>query len=227
MPCKTCRRDAEILEDTLRKEFERQLKKEEQDAEHERRLKDLEERIEAENQKVKDAQLAQQRAQVLRQKEADLKEAKDRTSSFWSFFSSSPTTPSSSTPANPSGNAPASTSPTPPANPPANPPVNPLNNATPAPPPPQRPQTPPGNPATMPQSRSSPEAEWQRQKDVEGASNAALDAVMDMIGLEDVKRQMLRLKDKIEVTQRQNSQISDERFNVVFLGNPGTGMSYL
>jgi hypothetical protein len=38
---------------------------------------------------------------------------------------------------------------------------------------------------------------------------------MDMIGLDDVKRQMLRIKDKIEVTQRQNTSIKDERFNCV------------
>ncbi|KZP30812.1 P-loop containing nucleoside triphosphate hydrolase protein [Athelia psychrophila] len=221
VPCKACQKEAEILENTLRREFELQQRKEEQDLEHERRLKDLEERIEAEHQKVKDAQLAHQRAEALRQKEADLKEAKERTSSFWSFIpsfpnsSNSPSTPSSSNaPTNTSGSAPTSA-----ASPQSgNPPPNPMQV-----PPPQRPHTPPGNPATVSSSPSSPETEWKRQKEVEGASSTALDAVMDMIGLEDVKRQMLRLKDKIEVTQRQNSKITDERFNVVFLGNPGTG----
>lgn len=57
---------------------------------------------------------------------------------------------------------------------------------------------------------------------MEGTSNAALDAVMDMIGLEDIKRQMLRLNDRIEANQRQSSQTT-ESFNIVFLGNPGTG----
>lgn len=87
---------------------------------------------------------------------------------------------------------------------------------------PPRSPTPPGNPATA--NVSSPEAEWQRQKDVEGASSAAIDTVMGMIGLEEVKRQMLRIKDKIEVTQRQGTSLNDERFNIVLLGNPGTGM---
>lgn len=210
------------MEKELRKEFERQQKKEEQDLEHERRLKDLEERIEAEAQKVKDAQLAHQRAEALRQKEADLKEAQERTSSFWSFMPSF--TSSSNSQSSPSPNvrlpnsatekSPASSTPTPSSNLPSN---------TSPPPLPQRPPTPPGNPATLPLPASSPEAEWKRQKEVEGATSTALDAIMDMIGLEEVKRQMLRLKDKIEVTQRQNSKITDERFNVVFLGNPGTG----
>lgn len=185
-------------------------------------MKDLQDRIDAEEEIVKDAQLAQQRSQVLRQKQEDLKEAQGRATSavaaasaFFSFIPSlsflgsqpSQTGPSSSNSAGPTSSAGQS----------ASKPVS----QQPQQPPPQRAQTPPGNPATS--NKSTPEAEWQRQKDVEGASSAAIDAVMDMIGLEDVKKQMLRIKDKIEVTQRQNTSLKDERFNVVLLGNPGTG----
>jgi hypothetical protein len=46
---------------------------------------------------------------------------------------------------------------------------------------------------------------------------------MGMVGLHEVKGQMLRMKDKIELAQRQKTSIKDERFNTVFLGNPGTG----
>ncbi|KAJ7857558.1 ATPases of the AAA+ class, partial [Mycena leptocephala] len=46
---------------------------------------------------------------------------------------------------------------------------------------------------------------------------------MEMTGLEEVKEQVLRIWDKIEVATRQGVDLSTERFNVVFLGNPGTG----
>ncbi|KAF8159714.1 P-loop containing nucleoside triphosphate hydrolase protein [Crassisporium funariophilum] len=66
-------------------------------------------------------------------------------------------------------------------------------------------------------------AEWERQKNVEGASNGTIDALMDMTGLEDVKKQVLEIKAKVDTSTRQNISLKDERFNVVLLGNPGTG----
>jgi hypothetical protein len=226
LPCRKCEREAAQAEEKRRKEFELQQKKESQLAEHERRLKDLQDKIDAEVQIVKDSQITQQRAQVLRQKQEDLKEAQNRAtsavaaaSSFFSFIPSLSFSVSQPSQAVPSSNGPASTPPAAGNSASSSAPV--AGSHQPPNPPLQRSQTPPGNPATA--KISSPEAEWQRQKDVEGASSAAIDAVMDMIGLEDVKRQMLRIKDKIEVTQRQNTSLKDERFNVVLLGNPGTG----
>jgi hypothetical protein len=213
LSCKNCEQEAKLAEEKRRRDFELQQKREEQKAAHELRLKDLEHKIAVEKQIVQDAHLAQQRSRELWQKEEDLKEArgvaasvKEAASAFFfsSLFSSltsqpqtTPSSGSSSTSANGAQSVPQHTSPS------------------------QRPRTPPGNPATV--KKSPPEAEWQRQKDIEGASSATIDAVMDMIGLEDVKRQMLRIKDKVEVTQRQNASIKDERFNIVLLGNPGTG----
>jgi hypothetical protein len=66
---------------------------------------------------------------------------------------------------------------------------------------------------------------WQRQKDLEGADNEAIDAIMEMIGLEEVKSQVLDIKAKIDTAVRQNASLKDERFNITFLGNPGTGIS--
>ncbi|EKM48078.1 uncharacterized protein PHACADRAFT_109430, partial [Phanerochaete carnosa HHB-10118-sp] len=70
---------------------------------------------------------------------------------------------------------------------------------------------------------SKAEREWQRQKNTEGAHNPAIDAIMEMTGLEEVKAQVLRIKAKIDTTQRQGASLKDERFNVVLRGNPGTG----
>jgi site-specific recombinase XerC len=71
--------------------------------------------------------------------------------------------------------------------------------------------------------KSLSQQDWQHMKDIEGASNDAIDAIMNMIGLEEVKAQVLRIKSKIDVTKRQNTSLKDERFNIVLLGNPGTG----
>jgi hypothetical protein len=73
--------------------------------------------------------------------------------------------------------------------------------------------------------KSESEIEWKRQKDVEGAQNDAIDAIMDMTGLESIKKQVLGIKAKIDTSARQGSSLNQESFNVVFLGNPGTGVS--
>ncbi|KAH0582673.1 hypothetical protein H2248_010593 [Termitomyces sp. 'cryptogamus'] len=67
------------------------------------------------------------------------------------------------------------------------------------------------------------ELEWQRQKDVEGASGPEIDSIMAMTGLERVKEQVLTIKAVIETRKRQGASFKRERFNSVLLGNPGTG----
>ncbi|EKM56223.1 uncharacterized protein PHACADRAFT_209697 [Phanerochaete carnosa HHB-10118-sp] len=91
---------------------------------------------------------------------------------------------------------------------------------------PVRSKTPPlstDNHTPPPLSPSEAEKEWQRQKDIEGANNSSIDAIMEMTGLEEVKAQVLRIKAKIDTTRRQGTSVKDERFNVVLQGNPGTG----
>ncbi|PWY93542.1 AAA family ATPase [Aspergillus sclerotioniger CBS 115572] len=84
------------------------------------------------------------------------------------------------------------------------------------------------------ESKARPEAialqsdakdEWERQKEAEGQSNDALDSLVSMIGLENVKNSFLSIKSKVEVIVRQGADLSDERFSAALLGNPGTGMS--
>ncbi|RXW14679.1 hypothetical protein EST38_g11172, partial [Candolleomyces aberdarensis] len=70
---------------------------------------------------------------------------------------------------------------------------------------------------------SPAESEWQRQKSLEGAFSPPIDEVMGMVGLESVKYQILAIKAKIDTCKRQNSSLAKERFNISFLGNPGTG----
>lgn len=70
---------------------------------------------------------------------------------------------------------------------------------------------------------SSANKEWKYQKEFEGARNDAIDTLMDMIGLEEVKEKFLSIKARVDTAVRQNIDLKGERFGAVLLGNPGTG----
>jgi hypothetical protein len=72
--------------------------------------------------------------------------------------------------------------------------------------------------------QSTSELEWERQKRMENASNTAIDSLMKLTGLEQVKRKILDMKAKIETIARQGLDMKKERLGMVMLGNPGTGM---
>ncbi|THU96868.1 P-loop containing nucleoside triphosphate hydrolase protein [Dendrothele bispora CBS 962.96] len=82
-----------------------------------------------------------------------------------------------------------------------------------------------GVPTSNPTTRdpSPTEQTWERKKSIEGATNNAIDAIMEMIGLENVKTKVMEIYDQIELSKLQNVSAKDQRFNVVLLGNPGTG----
>ena len=67
--------------------------------------------------------------------------------------------------------------------------------------------------------------DWEYQKKFENADSEHLDALMEMIGLESVKQQVITVKTKIDTCIRQGVKFEDERFGVALLGNPGTGMT--
>ena len=82
-------------------------------------------------------------------------------------------------------------------------------------------------PKLFPELAESPsKKEWSRQKNMEGESNPSIDAIMDMTGLEEVKKKVLNIKAKINVSTRQDASLKQERFNAVLLGNPGTGTCF-
>lgn len=64
---------------------------------------------------------------------------------------------------------------------------------------------------------------WENQKRVDGVQNDAIDKIMDMTGLEQVKEKILRIKGSLDTMHRQGVAINKERLNLVLLGNPGTG----
>ncbi|KAK0188464.1 P-loop containing nucleoside triphosphate hydrolase protein [Armillaria mellea] len=153
--CKKCERDAKAAEARRQKDFERQKKRDEEEAEHLRRIKEIEEQLAEQQQLLQDTRIKEARRNEIRQKMQDLQDAAELVRNFTSR-------PPSTTPSD---------------------------------------------------SAAGPSA----------PSNQAIDAIMEMVGLEAVKKQILRIKAKIDVSKRQNIDISKERFNIVLLGNPGTG----
>lgn len=69
------------------------------------------------------------------------------------------------------------------------------------------------------------EGEWSYLKEFDGASSKPMDALMSMIGLEEVKQKFLGIKYKVDTAVRQGISLSKERYSCSMLGNPGTGKS--
>lgn len=78
-------------------------------------------------------------------------------------------------------------------------------------------------PAQKPRAPSAAVQTWEHQKTTEGASNAAIESIMQMIGLDDVQQRFLNIKSNVETIVRQGTDLKAERFGAVLLGNPGTG----
>ncbi|KGO64122.1 ATPase, AAA-type, core [Penicillium italicum] len=70
---------------------------------------------------------------------------------------------------------------------------------------------------------SAAKDDWDHQKKFYNAQSQEIDKLIDMIGLESVKAKFLSIKAKVDVSIRQNTDLSSHRFGSVLLGNPGTG----
>lgn len=191
-PCSTCEREKRETEQREREEFD-----------HAVQMADLEQRIAKERQNIRQRHESDERAQALKQKEADLR-----------LVRSAATTLEARTPEfssrqvddqiNPSDLDVGSEVP------PIQPEVNSDEDTT-------------GAFTEFPRITSSALARWEQQKMMNNERNEALDEIMAMKGLEKVKDQILAIKDKKDIAVLQGSDLKKERFNVAMLGNPGTG----
>lgn len=214
--CTHCSREQKRAADAARRDAERQALEDAAQAAHDAAIDALDAELAAEARKQQARRLALERERALEQKRKDLEDARTRTTSRTAPAAPQPPTssPPVSSPVAPPADAsllsrvaslfsPLPTSAT---------------SAT---------STMPTSPATASPNVLTPpspaEAEWARQKRVEGASNEHIDGIMSMIGLEKVKQQVLDLKSELETTQRQGASMSKTNLNVALLGNPGTG----
>jgi hypothetical protein len=222
--CSRCEREAKLAKEKQKQEIEAQKRREIEEREHLTRLDAINARIAKELQAREEARLKQERSQAIKQKENDL-----------SALIASPTTPSVPPPPTPVEQAS---------------PLSALQQMLPSPSKifasmlsrstvgassdssssakakatSQMPSSSSAPPKPFPKLAESPsKKEWLRQKTNEGASNPSIDAIMDMTGLEEVKKKVLTIKVKVDLNIRQNASLKQERFNAVLLGNPGTG----
>ncbi|KAJ7773271.1 P-loop containing nucleoside triphosphate hydrolase protein [Mycena metata] len=205
--CGKCEYEARRAEEKRKKEFELQQKRDAAQLEYAQKLAAIDAEIAVRNQEAQDARIASERSHVIQQKERDLEEAKARLTRA-PVVGAPPVPPKSPRLSIPTAVAPSTSTA--------------AESAADHPSPTRR----PGGkaPSDVLKIPVSPSRDlWQRQKELEGAENEAIDEIMEMIGLEEVKSQVLDIKAKIDTAVRQNASLKDERFNITFLGNPGTG----
>jgi hypothetical protein len=219
-------------------ELKRQADREEEKLKHDLHMADVDAQLKVEVDAIAHAQLVQERANLLARRMKDVEAAKANaqkaTANARVHANAATSSASTSQPANPAPAAPnlqpntPSTSPNPRSNlPPKNPPAPPSTNLPNA-------QSPP-NPQT-PQQGGTPSAAWTKaaltspalqdwldQKQISGEKNDAIDSLMGLTGLEEVKEQVLSIKAHIDLMKRQGVPVNKERLNLVLLGNPGTG----
>lgn len=69
----------------------------------------------------------------------------------------------------------------------------------------------------------TPKSDWIFQKRAWDMSNTALDSLMEMIGLCEVKKKFVEINTFIATSGRQQVSQRKNKFGAVFIGNPGTG----
>ena len=235
--CPLCEKEKRRAERQQKEEGERKQKREQEKKDHELKMAEIEKKIREAREALHETQVMQEREQARRQKEEDLRNALDMAErarpmqgssvglglASGSFMSRlfSPFAP----PQSPIPNQPTQSPTSPSAAAPAVP--NSASSTTKSSTGTSVPQQSVNLSANLPDEwklkPSGSKAQWERQKEIEGTRNDAIDAIMKMTGLESVKEQLLRIKSKIDTAKRQGASLKGERFNIVFLGNPGTG----
>jgi len=203
LTCRLCERDAIRAGEKQQKDFELQKKRDAEQQAHDEKMAKIREKLDVQVQAQKDLQLAKQREAALKQQEQDVRDAEERTQQK-TGAGKSRKDEEANRPAE-QGAAPSSSTV----------PKSAITSEQPV-------------PHTNSRKKvSEAQSDWQRRKDIDGVDNPHIDAIMEMIGLEPVKQQVLKIMDKVDVTIRQGTSLAKERFNIVLLGNPGTGIIHL
>lgn len=208
--CPKCEHDKKEAAKRTQRALEEKLKRDEMIQKHLKEVAKVEEEIERINQGIKDARLDSEQKTILAQKQIDLAAAKERANGIQNLPQKEPTVISHDDHSNSRKLPVKNSSKTLPA----------TTTSTPG----EHLKLRECIKIAIEHKESPSKIEWQRQKDQENARNPAIDEIMRMIGLEDVKAQILRIKAKVETSIRQGTDVRKERLGLVLLGNPGTGI---
>ncbi|TAQ88242.1 hypothetical protein B7494_g3417 [Chlorociboria aeruginascens] len=204
LACLKCERERKDAEKKAKKALLDQQRREERDRRHLAEISKIQDQIDQITQSLKDIRLDSEQANILAQKRQDLEKLKE--------LANKPPSPQSH-PTTAGGIEPQEEI------------IKEHTNVS------QTPKHPPNRAQNLQKhlkiclshNVSPSKTEWQRQKDQENAHNPAIDKIMDMIGLDKVKSQVLNIKSKVDTSKRQRTDLRRERFGLVLLGNPGTG----
>lgn len=195
-PCRQCEFQRKAKEKRAQDDLDRQQKEERQREDHAAKMAKVDEEIRSAREKAMEERRSTEMSKALRQKEKDLENAKQLAAKARAAKASESTKQRAATGKKPEMEIDA---------------VQPATAC-------------PSDFINLFKTAPSPsEVEWGRQRRVDNASNDAIDSLMEMTGLEDVKAQFLRIKARIDLALRQNTDMKEERFGMVLLGNPGTG----
>ncbi|PQE16470.1 nfx1-type zinc finger-containing 1 protein [Rutstroemia sp. NJR-2017a BBW] len=209
-----CEKEKLDAEKQARKKFENQVKREMMIQEHQKNIDKIQSEIDETRQLMQDSKLQSEYNAILAQKKKDLAAAKELAKRNAAKTTASPLSSTSTVPPTSSSDSVASTSAALPARP------------APSIAPPKKENLQQHLQECLDHNVSASKTEWQRQKDQENAKSGAIDSIMEMIGLEEVKSQVLRIKSKVDTSKRQGTDLRKERFGLILLGNPGTARHY-
>lgn len=210
--CHKCESDRKDAAKRAQKALEEKQKRDEKIQRHLKEVAKLDEELERTIRSMEDARLDSEQKAILAQKRIDLAAAKERAESSQKPQHKAPPITHNDKQTNPTNLPPQKSSPVP---------SRPVTTSTPS----QRSQLRDHILDAVKHNQSSSKKEWQRQKDQENAHNPAIDKIMEMIGLEEVKAQVLKIKAKVDTSVRQGIDLKKERLGLVLLGNPGTGIT--
>lgn len=211
--CQKCERDRKDAAKRAQKALEEKQKRDEKIQRHLKEVAKLDEEMEQIIRSMADARLDSEQKAILAQKRIDIAAAKERAESSQKPQHKHPPSTHNDKQTNPKNPPPEKSSPV------SSRPVT----STPS----QHSKLRDHILDAVKHNQSSSKKEWQRQKDQENAHNPAIDKIMEMIGLEEVKAQVLKIKAKVDTSIRQGIDLKKERLGLILLGNPGTGIILL
>ena len=194
--CHTCESNRKRDEVRKQQEHERLVAEAIRKREHDAKIAEIDAQIERERQRIKHFNLQEEQERVLRQKVADLQQAREVANK-----AKQPQNQFQDTP--PAGDKPAQS----------------LTSKQQK----SHSESHTTHGAVPPFASSHAAQDWNKLKLSDGVSNDAIDELMQMTGLESVKAWTLQMFLKFQTALRQGIDIKQERLGTVLLGNPGTG----
>ena len=200
--CRYCVQQDSTLQQTMQRQIQRQFKVDSEKAKHEAAIAELDQEIQSMKDKIADQRAGEERVRALQRKQRELEKARlwakltpDSRKSSRSDISS--TSHRGSAPDTPSSLDQSETG--------------------------WQETDQVADQALIENARCAAQKQWENQKQNGQKYNDALDALMSLTGLEDVKLKILYIKERIDKLLAKGLDMKHENLGLIMIGNPGTG----